>query len=260
MNTTSTFGTVKRILAILIAVAVVLAAGAIVGQAPAIFGSEVAEDYDASIEFSDQNGDGTNVTIDRVSLSDGGFVVVRDGSDTIVGVSDYLEDGDHENVTVDQRDDTEMFGQLTAVVHRDTTNNETFAYEETDGEEDRPYLEDGYPVSDTATVTVTERAADGTANTSFLVESVDAPSSAGINETITVEATIRNPNAFDTRQHVEFRIDGEVLDRRVLDLAADETTDVTFEVDVVGVEPGNHTYGVYTTDHGELGDLEVVDE
>ena len=254
------FGTLKRLLAVLIAVAIVVAAGAIVGQAPELFGSEVVEDPEASIEFTDQTGDGTAVTIDNVSLSHGGFVVVDDGTGTIVGVSDYLGAGDHENVTVEQRedDDLEMLGQLTATVHRDTTDNETFAFEETDGEEDRPYVEDGYPVSDTATVTVEERPDEEAPSTSFLVESADAPESVTTNETLEVVAEIHNPNEVEMRQHVELRVSGEVLERQILSLEAEETRELTFEVDGSVLEPGEQVYGVYTTDDGELGELEVI--
>ncbi len=85
MSTRSTFGTVKRIGAILIAIAIVLAAGIIVGQAPAIFG--IDQDPEASIVFDDQQGDGTNVTIDELTLSDGGFVVITDGSTDPIVVS-----------------------------------------------------------------------------------------------------------------------------------------------------------------------------
>ena len=253
-------GTLKRLLAVLIAVAVVLAAGAIVGQAPELFGSEVVEEPEASIEFDDQTGDGTAVTVEYVSLSHGGFVVVADGTGTIVGVSEYLGAGEHENVTVEQREDDEleMLGQLTATAHRDTTDDEAFAFEETDGEEDRPYVEDGYPVSDTATITVEERPDEEAPSTSFLVESIDAPASVTTNETLDVVAEIRNPNEVELRQHVELRVGGEVFERQILALEAEETREISLEADGAALEPGDQTYGVYTTDDGELGEVEVI--
>ncbi|WP_449289426.1 DUF7282 domain-containing protein, partial [Natronolimnohabitans innermongolicus] len=156
MSSRVTFGTIKRVVAILIAIVIVLAAGIIVGQAPALFGVE--DDPAASIEFDDQDGDGESIVIDEVSLSDGGFIVVTDGADAPIAVSDYLGSGTHENVTVERDEDAdeELVGRLTATVHQDTTDDETYAYDDTDGEEDRPYLEDGFPVSDTATVTTTD--------------------------------------------------------------------------------------------------------
>ncbi len=256
------FSTLKRLLAVLIAVMIVLAAGVIVGQAPELFGSEVTEDPEASVEFDDQTGDGTAVTVDHVSLSHGGFVVVADGTGTIVGVSEYLPAGDHEDVTIEQREDDELelFGQLTATVHQDTTGDEEFAFEETDGEEDRPYVEDGYPVSDTATVTLEERPDEEAPSTSFIVESVDAPESVTTEESLEVVAEVRNPNEVEMRQHVELRVGGEVLERQVLSLEAEETRELTLEVDGSALEPGDQTFGIYTTDDGDIGEIEVIYE
>ncbi|MFC4439815.1 MULTISPECIES: DUF7282 domain-containing protein [Natrialbaceae] len=253
MSSRLTFGTIKRVAAILIAIAVVLAAGIVVGQAPAIFG--VDEDPKASITFEDQETDGTNVTIGEVTLSDGGFVVITDGGDEPLAVSEYLGDGTHENVTVDRDDnETELVGQLTATVHQDTTDNETYAYEETDGQEDHPYLEDGYPVSDTATVTSTD---DEAVSDSFVVESIDAPATATTNQTIEIVAQIRNPTDFDQQQTVELRLDGSVLERQVLELEAGDEREVTFAVDTSRTPPGTQILGVYTDDDGALEEIEL---
>ncbi|MEY7851955.1 CARDB domain-containing protein [Natrarchaeobius sp. A-rgal3] len=249
MSSRSTFGTVKRIGAILIAIAIVLAAGIVVGQAPAIFG--VDQDPEASIEFEDQQGDGTNVTIDEVTLSDGGFVVITDGSTDPIVVSEYLGSGTHENVTVEleEDDEPELFGQLTATVHQDTTGDETYAYDETDGEEDRPYLADGFPVSDTATVTTTD---DDALTDSFVVESLEIPAEATTNETIDIVAEVRNPTEFDTQQSVDFRVDGTVLEQQALELAGGETREVIFSINTTGSPPGEQTFGVYTDGDGAI--------
>ncbi|QCS40910.1 CARDB domain-containing protein [Natrinema versiforme] len=254
MSSRLTFGTLKRIVAILIAIAIVLAAGIVVGQAPAIFGVE--EDPEASITFEDQQGDGTTVTIREVSLSDGGYVVLTDGGDEPLAVSERLEAGTHENVTVERKDDStrELVGQLTATVHRDTSDDEGYAYEATDGEEDQPYLENGVPVSDTATVTTTEEDALGD---SFLVESIDAPATATTNETVQVNATIRNPTEFQTQQSVTVRIDGAVFERQVLELEGGESRTVTFETDTSGAPPGNRTIGIYTDGDGAVSDIDL---
>lgn len=251
------FGTLKRLLAVLIAVAIVVAAGTVVGQAPELFGADVADDPEASIQMSDQTGDGERVTVDNVSLSEGGFVVVADSEGQVLAVSDYLEAGSHENVTVERRDEgAELLGQVRVTVHRDTDDDETFDYEETDGEEDGPFVENGYPVSDTATVTSDDdEGQDEGTNGSFRVESVDAPDSAPVGGALNVTAEIRNPNDFETRQHVEFRLDGMVYERRVLTLGPDETREIEFAIDLTGVDPGSHTYGIYTTEDGSLGDI-----
>ncbi|OLZ42472.1 hypothetical protein A6E15_16550 [Natrinema saccharevitans] len=254
MSPQLTFGTVKRIGAILLAIAIVLAAGIVVGQAPAIFGVE--EDPEASITFEDQQGNGTAVTIREVSLSEGGYVVVTDGGDEPLAVSDRLEAGTHENVTVERADDgtRELVGQLTATVHRDTSEQDGYAYDDTDGEEDRPYLEAGFPVSDTATVTTSEADALGD---SFAVGSIDAPATATTNETIRVNATVRNPTEFQTQQPVEVRIDGTVFERQVLELEGGESRTVTFETDTSGAPPGERTIGVYTDADGAVADIDL---
>ncbi|MCU4743676.1 DUF7282 domain-containing protein [Natronoglomus mannanivorans] len=264
MSTIFEFSTIKQIGAVLIAVVIVLAAGTVVGQAPALFGADVTTDPEASIEFPDQSGDGTSVTVDTVSLSDGGFVVVTNGGD-VVGVSDYLESGTHENVTVEQRDDEdlEMLGQLTATALQDTTDTGTFvseadaAEDEDLDEHDRPYSDGGYPVSDTATVTMSERPDEGESSTSFVVESVDAPESVTANGSVDITTEIRNPNEFDDRQHVDFRLDGQLVERQVLSLDADETRELNVTISLDDVEPGDHIYGIYTTDDGALGELTV---
>ncbi len=255
MSSRLQFGTLKRIVAILMAIAIVLAAGVLVGQAPAIFGVE--EDPEAAITFEDQESDTTSVEIDEVMLSDGGFVVITDGGDSALAVSAYLDSGTHENVTIESDDEAELVGQLTATVHKDTTDDESYAYEATDGAEDQPYLEDGFPVSDTATVTTDEDEDDELVADSFLVESIDTPATATTNETIDVAAEITNPTEFDAQQNVELRLDGAVIERQLLDLDAEGSQDVTFEIDTSGYPPGDRTIGVYTDGDGQLAELEL---
>ena len=258
MSSGLTIGKIKRVVAILIAIAVVLAAGIIVGQAPELFGAEI-DDPEADIEFEDQAGDGEAVEIANVSTNDGGFVVVTNTDGTTLGVSEYLESGDHENVTVESHEtvDAEMLGQLTATVHQDTTDDETYTYAETDGEEDRPYLEAGYPVSDSAMVTPEDPDEELDRRT-FTVESLEGPTNVTSDDTIEVTAEIENPTEFETSQAVEIRIDGEVYGQQILELAPGESGEVTFEVDADDITPGEYVYGVYTDGDGTLEDLEIV--
>ena len=258
MNTRQDAGTAKQLAAVLIAILVVVVAGLVVGQAPSIFGAEIDEEREASIEFEDQRANGTAVVIHEVSLSHGGFVVLTDNGDEQLAVSPYLESGDHENVTisVDDDEDAELLGHLTATVHRDTTENQTYVYEETEGAEDVPYLEAGYPVSDSATITTADPE-DDEVSPSFLVESLTAPSQATTNETIEIVGEIYNPNEFDSQQQVELRFDGEVRERQVLNLEADETREVTFELDTRGFDPGPHQFGIYTDDSGNVSEIEL---
>ncbi|MHC3436601.1 DUF7282 domain-containing protein [Natrialbaceae archaeon A-gly3] len=253
-----TLGKIKRVVAILLAIAVVLAAGVIVGQAPELFGAEI-DDPTADIEFGDQEGDGEAVEIANVSTSDGGFVVVTDTDGATLGVSEYLEAGTHESVTVESLEtvDAEMLGQLTATVHRDTTGEETYAYAETDGEEDRPYLEAGFPVSDSAMVTP-EDPNEVLDRRTFTVEPLEGPTNVTTDDTIEVTAEIENPTEFEISQAVEIRIGGEVYGQQVLTLAPGESGEVTFEVDAGNVGPGEYVYGVYTDGDGTLQELEIV--
>lgn len=255
-----TFGTVKQVGAIVIAVLIVVAAGTVVGQAPMLFGADVADQPEAAIEFDDQESDGTSVTVASVTLSEGGFVVVTDDTE-VVGASEYLPAGSHEEVVIEQRGDSDfrMLGHLTATVHQDLTDNESFVSPdevEEDETHDRPYVEEGYPVSDSATVTMPEAATDGTTS-SFVVEAVQAPENATTNETVEFVATVENPNEFETRQHVEFRLDGDLLERQILSLQGGERTERNFSVDLGEYDPGEYTYGVFTAEHGSIGELTV---
>ncbi len=252
MSSRLTFGTIKRVGAILIAITIVLAAGIIVGQAPAIFGVE--EDPEASITFEDQQGDGDSVVIDEVTLSDGGFVVITDGGDEPFAVSEYLGSGSHENVTV-EADEDELVGRLTATVHQDTTNDETYTYEESDGADDRPYLEDGFPVADTATVLTVED--DDALADSFVVDEISAPTAATTNETIEVAAEISNPTELENQENVVFRLDGAVLEQQAVTLEGGETREVSFEVDTTGTPPGERILGIYTDGDGVLEPIDL---
>ncbi|ELY90532.1 hypothetical protein C483_10746 [Natrialba hulunbeirensis JCM 10989] len=250
MSSRPTFGTIKRVVAILIAITIVLAAGIVVGQAPALFG--IDDDPEATIEFEDQQQNGSAVVIDEVTLSDGGYVVITGGTDATepLAVSDPLSAGTHENLTIERDDDAEqdLLGRLTATVHQNTADEDDFAYAETDGTEDQPYLSAGYPVSATATVTAEE--IDDALEDSFAVEDLDAPDSATTNETMEVTAEIRNPTDLDAQQPVELRLDGRVLEWQTLDLEGGESTTVTFEVDTRGTPPGERVLGVYTDRDG----------
>jgi len=124
----------------------------------------------ASVTFEDQTSDGTTVVVESVEMSEGGFVAIHndtllegDAVGSVVGVSDYLEPGPHENVTVTlfdvegaNVDESDLTETLIAMPHEDTddSNQEVYDFVSTDGDADGPYLEDGEAVTDSATVTV----------------------------------------------------------------------------------------------------------
>jgi hypothetical protein len=87
---------------------------------------------------------------------------------------------------------------------------------------------------------------------SFDVSNLDAPESASVGETITVSATVSNPNDQQATQDVAFRLDGTVIERQSVTLDADEETIVTFEIDTTDVPAGQYIHGVYTRNFGEL--------
>ena len=129
------------------------------------------ETDNASVTLADQDSDGTTLTIESVTLPEGGFVAIHDETllegnvvGSVVGVSEHLDPGTHENVTVTlfdvpgaEFDETELTESqaLIAMPHLDTNGNQTYDFVTTDGEADGPYVTDaGDPVVADATVTV----------------------------------------------------------------------------------------------------------
>jgi PGF-CTERM protein len=101
----------------------------------------------ATVTASDQPTEGSAVIVDRVELSEGGFVTVHDSSladgavfDSIRGTSDYLEAGVHEDVRVELDDELESDDRLFAMAHRDTNDNEAYDFPATEGDEDGPFV------------------------------------------------------------------------------------------------------------------------
>ncbi|WP_254530949.1 DUF7282 domain-containing protein [Natrinema gelatinilyticum] len=142
-------------------------------------GADVAEDdtnetnetqcpcQPAYVTFEDQTTDGDTVVVQNVTLASPGFVTIHNSSllvgntiGSVIGTSEYLEAGTHENVTITLDDPLEEDETLIAMPHRDTNQNQTYDFVETEGLEDGPFLTaDGEPVTDDAVVTV-ETAAD----------------------------------------------------------------------------------------------------
>jgi len=109
---------------------------------------------EASLAFEDQTTDGETVTVDAVTLQDGGFVTIHDGSvtegdvfESIRGTSAYLEPGTHENVTVTLSEPVSETTTLVPMAHRDTDGDEAYTFPESDGSADGPYLAGGAVVA-----------------------------------------------------------------------------------------------------------------
>lgn len=163
-------------------------------------------DLAANITFENQTTNGSAVVVSTVNLSQGGFVVIHQlGNVTaepggnlsnssaaqaaaqnvtspaqpvpgdIIGVSEYLPPGTHENVTV--RLFTDVPGQnftqdalqndqtLIAMLYRDFNGNESFDVITSNATEDGPFLVNGTGVLDSATVKVTGNATTETETT-----------------------------------------------------------------------------------------------
>ncbi|WP_083867337.1 DUF7282 domain-containing protein [Natrialba taiwanensis] len=168
----------------------------------------------ASISFSNQNTTGETVEIDAVSLSEGGFVAVYDDTtaaldpDDVIGVSSYLEPGDHENVEIQLEESLDADRALTAAVHHDTTDDETFRYVERDGGDDEPYvIEGGAPVLDTAFVTVDEAETPDEREASLSVSD-----QTGDGETLLVDNANASVDYLVSATYNGERVDSDIID------------------------------------------------
>ncbi|WP_375140843.1 DUF7282 domain-containing protein [Salinarchaeum laminariae] len=114
-----------------------------------------------SVSISNQTSGGTTITVDEVTLAEGGFVTIHDGSLTegntfgsVVGTSGYLAAGTHENVTVTLESPQDS-GTYHAMAHMDSNGDRAYSFVASNGEVDGPYTMDGNIVMDAATITAT---------------------------------------------------------------------------------------------------------
>ncbi|HET7324401.1 MAG TPA: hypothetical protein VFJ06_08725 [Halococcus sp.] len=121
----------------------------------------------AAVNLTNQTTNGTNITVDSVTLPAGGYVAIHRGSyngsnatRSLIGTSDYLEPGTYENVTVPigtiNRTESRRLdsGRISAVVYEDTDGDHRFQYLPSGGVEDQPFRENSTPVATSAFVTV----------------------------------------------------------------------------------------------------------
>jgi hypothetical protein len=132
---------------------------------------------EASVTFDEQTSDGTVVTVASVTLPDGGYVAIHndalldgDAVGSVIGVSEYLEPGTAEDVSVTLFDvpganltETQLTESqlLIAMPHEETNDNTAYDFVATDGAADGPSISNGSAVTDAANVTVSETAGDG---------------------------------------------------------------------------------------------------
>lgn len=133
-----------------------------------------------SVDFYDQLSDGTSVVVDRVYLSEGGFVSIHDGrfvgtdgevgvgAGSIIGYSEFLKAGTYHDVEVslfedeelnlEPYDDRELFDSqyLIALPHADTNDNQVWDFYPGDIQQDFAFEE-----GDTAGTFPLERTTEG---------------------------------------------------------------------------------------------------
>lgn len=114
------------------------------------------------VNFEDQTVQNGAVSVDTVTLSNGGFVTVHDSTlvtandpiGSVLGTSGYLDPGTHDGVIVGiGEDDT---GTMYAMPHKDTNGNKVYDFVDTGGSEDGPYTASGRPVVAAADITADE--------------------------------------------------------------------------------------------------------
>ncbi|RLM90605.1 BGTF surface domain-containing protein [Haloarcula sp. Atlit-7R] len=117
----------------------------------------IVEADTATVSISDQESDGSEVVVDSAQLSEGGFIVIHDSTlldgeveGSVVGNSEYLEAGSHEDITITLDEPMDEDFTAIAMPHLDTNGNEAYDFPGADG----PYTANGSAVTDSANVTV----------------------------------------------------------------------------------------------------------
>lgn len=105
----------------------------------------------------DLDADTVDVRVAQANLPNGGFVVIHKDGDpfgAVAGNSSYLSSGVTTNIEIEVSTDDIVDAdgdgrkELVAMAHKDTNDNEIYEFPAADG----PYIADGGPVIDTATI------------------------------------------------------------------------------------------------------------
>ncbi|MGB9952924.1 DUF7282 domain-containing protein [Haloarcula marismortui] len=118
---------------------------------------QITDAATATVNINDQESDGSEVVVDSAQLSEGGFIVIHDSTlldgeveGSVVGNSEYLEAGSHEDITITLDEPMDEDFTAIAMPHLDTNGNEAYDFPGADG----PYTANGSAVTDSANVTV----------------------------------------------------------------------------------------------------------
>ncbi len=214
---------VHRPLAVSLSIILVLSTVA-VGGAVGSSGAAPAAAEQASVTFTSQTSGGSTITVDEVTLPDGGFVTIHDSTvsddalGSVVGTSTYLEAGTHENVTIRLSEPLSESGDYVAMAHKDTNDNRAYEFVSSNAEADGPYTADGgaviaaAPVTVSASVTMSDQPTSGT---SVVVDRVELsqPGYVAIhNETLLTEgdavgSVVGNSEKLSAGVHTNVRIE-----------------------------------------------------
>jgi predicted ribosomally synthesized peptide with SipW-like signal peptide len=108
---------------------------------------------EASVNFEDQESDGSSVVVDSVTLPEGGYVVIHESDGgapgPVLGNSSYLPAGTSSDVTVTLDSPISGSQELIAMAHKDD-GDQQYEFPNADG----PYTKDGSAVIDAAQITV----------------------------------------------------------------------------------------------------------
>lgn len=146
--------------AIGVAMLLIVSGAYLVGSAAA---AENTTTDGAAVAIEPQTTNGTNVTVASVTLPEGGFVAIHNQSyqssenlsvETVVGASQYLSAGQHQDVEIVLDEPIAENQTITARVTRDGNSNQSFDYVSSQGFLDTAYSEDGTAVRDTASIEV----------------------------------------------------------------------------------------------------------
>jgi hypothetical protein len=97
-----------------------------------------------------------------------------------------------------------------------------------------------------------------TLSESFELNALEAPDSVTVGDSVTVDATVTNPNEFTTTQPVELRVGGLLFGSTDVTLDPGSSTTVAFELPTDEFDPDEYTHGVFTRDDGALARLTLT--
>ncbi|PSP95941.1 PGF-CTERM sorting domain-containing protein [Halobacteriales archaeon QS_1_68_44] len=130
----------------------------------------------AQATFTGEEEAGDSVTVDSVTLHDGGFVTLHDSTlldgevvGSVRGTSEYLGPGTHEGVKVEIDEVPGGEDTFVAMPHLDTNGNQEYDFVSEEGAADGPYTVNGAPhvvpamvtAETTASVSISDQSSDG---------------------------------------------------------------------------------------------------